>query len=777
VRRQRKASFIIGDALLKRFALACLFFAATPAFADTPVSGNITTNTNWTLAQSPFIVTGTVTVSNNATLTIDPGVVVKFNASAGLQIGSGTPGVLNAQGTVSQQILFTSNNATPAPGQWSGIRFLITTSASILDQCIIEYGGAGTSDTNLRIDSDSPTIRHCTIRQSDGAGILLGNVRPIIQHNTITANNLGILVSNASTFEDIKHNRIEGNTVGGLNNTDPADAVTCHLNWWGHASGPSGIGPGTGQSITGKAVFEPWLSQIPTEPFKWADVFVTPDPFSQAGGAANVFGRLQANGNWTITLRNSSFAVVKTFSGTGTIVNQDWLGDNAAGTALPDGEYSFQMSATSTGTGQAAAVATGKLTLNSVFPIARLTSPAPQQTFLTDDPVALVGTADDVDASTYTISRGVGFAPTTFTQLFSSSAQIVNSTLFTFNPQGLTPGMYTFRLKVTDAASHVTQFDRQVTFDHLLITNVSVAPNPAVIDPYNSETVGINYTLDRAANVTIRLYDEKTKQLIRTLSFPSRPAGPNTSSWDGRNAANAVAPLEAYFFTIEAIDTTNPARKGTYNNAVTPFPGPFPGTSLGAADATEFGPYQNGVLRIDFSFNPAGRLRLIIRKPNGSLIRTLLDQAALTANTHTVIWDGRQDDGTFHLGPFEAFFDVPVPLPKDVIILQHTLPNLDDFRAQAFVIQPVFNEVSQFTYTLSQNANVTMTILDPNGNTIRTLLSNAAQAAGSQTVEWDGRTDAGKVAGVEGDYRVNVVATDPVSGLSATRAGVVTVFK
>ena len=50
------------------------FFLIGISHADTNMSGNITTDTTWTLANSPYIVTGRVQVFEGATLTIEQGV-------------------------------------------------------------------------------------------------------------------------------------------------------------------------------------------------------------------------------------------------------------------------------------------------------------------------------------------------------------------------------------------------------------------------------------------------------------------------------------------------------------------------------------------------------------------------------------------------------------------------------------------------------------------------------------------------------------------------------
>jgi hypothetical protein len=74
-------------------------------------------------------------------------------------------------------------------------------------------------------------------------------------------------------------------------------------------------------------------------------------------------------------------------------------------------------------------------------------------------------------------------------------------------------------------------------------------------------------------------------------------------------------------------------------------------------------------------------------------------------------------------------------------------------------------------------AQVSIDLLDPTGNRWRTLLTNASQSAGPQTVEWDGRTDQGRLVSVAGDYTVVLTAVEPVSGLSATYRGIIVVYR
>ncbi|MEI6817639.1 MAG: T9SS type A sorting domain-containing protein [Bacteroidota bacterium] len=120
----------------------------------TNVSGGIYSNTTWTLLNSPYIVTDTIVVFPGVTLTIEPGVVVKFADHKYIEIRQAN---LIAIGTALDSITFTSNNTTPTPGIWGsgsynhgGIWLNANPShhTSKFSYCSIKYATIGICDYN-----------------------------------------------------------------------------------------------------------------------------------------------------------------------------------------------------------------------------------------------------------------------------------------------------------------------------------------------------------------------------------------------------------------------------------------------------------------------------------------------------------------------------------------------------------------------------------------------------------------------------------------------------
>lgn len=165
---------------------------AVPSGLRVEVCGVIPDGT-WTVENSPYLVSCDATLPADATLTIEPGVEIRFAHETALKV----EGTLIAAGTAGESITFTSERDTPNPGDWTGLDFVEGSSGSSLNWCVIEYATTAVHVYAGPDETVSPAFSNCTVRHNSLHGVLIegfaeacdvGLAQPTITEGTIEDN-------------------------------------------------------------------------------------------------------------------------------------------------------------------------------------------------------------------------------------------------------------------------------------------------------------------------------------------------------------------------------------------------------------------------------------------------------------------------------------------------------------------------------------------------------------------------------------------------------------
>lgn len=233
----RKIALVVTVCILLGTTLASTANQSAPSFLETDagtragpeglwITENITQDTTWNLAYSFIFVRTNLWVDEHVTLTILPGVIVKFDFGTSLRVKGG----IIADGAPFQNITFMPYSNTPATGDWVGIMLENSTNTCTFDNVCIKYSSGGIAcwgtDANITNsyvgpsfyygilcgENSSPVVKNNQINVTTWSGIVCDNrSTPIVHSNLINIFYYGIVCYDVA---EVKYNRLKDGVIG-----------------------------------------------------------------------------------------------------------------------------------------------------------------------------------------------------------------------------------------------------------------------------------------------------------------------------------------------------------------------------------------------------------------------------------------------------------------------------------------------------------------------------------------------------------------------------------
>ncbi|MHB8519117.1 MAG: FG-GAP-like repeat-containing protein [Limisphaerales bacterium] len=202
----------------------------TTATWSDPFAGNLAVSlTIGGAGQSVVDILHSVTVVNDAVVTIPAGTTLRFAPGAGLIVQQGA---INANGTPLDPIIFTSANdqpgLTPAAGDWNGLTLGAGAGSSLLRHVFVKYAAG------LTLSNCSPTVDAFTALNNAPAGLTVENGAALNTSNALLAfNGIGAQQLGSAQLtlinSSIKNNGTNALASGGA-------SLRANQDWWGSAT-------------------------------------------------------------------------------------------------------------------------------------------------------------------------------------------------------------------------------------------------------------------------------------------------------------------------------------------------------------------------------------------------------------------------------------------------------------------------------------------------------------------------------------------------------------
>ncbi len=473
---------------------------------------------------------------------------------------------------------------------------------------------------------------------------------------------------------------------------------------------------------------------------------------------------------WTAEIRNSAGSVVRSFSWTGQAPDLVWDGRDSSGNVVPDGVYSYAITATDR------AGNSGSARIDAIHVDTRATPVK-----LKVDTAAFSPNGDGVQDTLHflpdlKVNSGISNWSLTVTSLQNQQRPVRS-----WRGTGTVPasiawdgrtdtgsqapeGSYIATLSVTYLAkgSAETAQTGELVLD-VTTPHATVSATPTAFSPNGDgrkDQVQITQTGSVEPAWTGTVTDSNGKA-VRTFTFGRTPAP--TAVWDGRDDKGVLLPNGVYTYRLSATDAAgnsgaSNAVKLTLSVISTP-------VSISRSPAA-FSPNGDGVLDT-VTLTPTAEVRqgidsyrIRIESADGTVVRTY-SGASLPAS---IEWDGRTDGGTLASdGAYRALLSVSY---ENGNLSEAVAPGIVlDTTAPAALVQPAYKlfspngdghkDVVPITQNTSSEYRWVGEVRDASGKTVRSY----EWSGKAPSFAWDGKDNNGNIV-PDGTYSYRLSAQD-----------------
>lgn len=299
----------------------------------------------------------------------------------------------------------------------------------------------------------------------------------------------------------------------------------------------------------------------------------------------------------------------------------------------------------------------------------------------------------------------------------------------------------------------------------------------------------INTSISAGTQVSILIKDSDGNTVRTLVNNEYRDMGSYADYWDCKDDNGFLVNDGVHYAILQYIvDGQVQTYDLTDSTGGSRYTGFRANTGGSQSTPATFRPFEDDFLPIRFTLNNAAEVTLFVGYLWGqdTRIRTLTNRVPFPAGTHTVYWDGLDDNEQLATAP-PGWFLIPgawaYTLPDNAMYMTGGSPQITDIAAEPNYFSPFSEKCDEngmdegiiLTYNVSENvAQVEFRVYSlETGALLRTDVQNNIPS-GENTYFWDGKNNNGEYVDI-GDYQIGIIATDGDGNASMLRYSLIRV--